>query len=70
MNAVLEFLRPALHQKFGGIGNRFANRFNPAALVFEKIREHVGMDEFLLPRMSDAEPHAHVIVSAHRCDRA
>ena len=70
MHLVLEARILALRQHLGIVGDDVAQRLDPRALALGEIAEHVRMHQFLHARMTDAEPHALVVVADMRADRA
>src|SRR5712671_3450180 len=70
MHPVLERRILPRRQQSGIVGHRRAQRLYPGAVALGEIRQHVAVHQFLDAGMTDAEPHAAILVADMRTDRA
>src|SRR5277367_1616617 len=70
MGLVLEARVLARGQQWGSLGDRPADRLDPAYLRFGEIAQYIMVDERLVAGMADADPHPLVVGAEVGGDRA
>src|SRR4051812_36820568 len=70
MHLVLEARVLALREQLGVASDDVAQRLDPRPLGLGEIAEHMRVHELLDAGMSDAKPHALIVVADMRTDRA
>src|SRR5215210_2129639 len=70
MHLVLKARIFPLGQYLGVLGDCVAEGFDPIALDFAKVAQHIRVDQLLCSRMANTDAHAAVIVADMRRDRA
>ena len=70
MHLVLERRVLPGREQPGIVGDRIAQRLDPRPVALGEIGQHVAVHQFLDAGMTDAEPHAAIVVADMRGDRA